>query len=60
MTPSPGASVCLYNAVRDMEHVLRFLGVPDAFDKVLLQKELCDPRDSLTLHDPSLETSYAS
>ncbi len=60
MTPSPGASVCLYNAVRDMEHVLRFLGVPNDFDKIRLQKELCDPRDSLTLHNPSLETSYAS
>lgn len=60
MTPSPGASVCLYNAVRDMEHIVRFLGVPDAFDKARLQKELCDPRDSLTLYDPSLETSYAS
>ncbi len=60
MTPSPGASVCLYNAVRDMEHVLRFLGSPNAFDKTRLQKELCDPRDSLTLHDTSLQTSYAS
>jgi len=60
MTPSPGASVCLYNAVRDMEHILRFLGSSDVFDKTRLQKELCDPRDSLILHDPSLETSYAS
>ena len=60
MTPSPGASVCLYNAVRDMEHIVRFLGMPDGYDKARLQKELCSPHDSLTLHDPSLETSYAS
>jgi len=60
MTPSPGASVCLYNAVRDMEHIVRFLGMPDGYDKARLQKELCGPHDSLTLHDPSLETSYAS
>ena len=60
MTPSPGASVCLYNAVRDMEQVLRFLGIPDAYDKARLRKELCDPRDSLAKSDPSLETSYAS
>jgi malate dehydrogenase (quinone) len=60
MTPSPGASVCLYNAVRDMEHIVRFLGIPDGYDKVRLQKELCGPHDSLTLHDTSLHTSYAS
>ncbi len=60
MTPSPGASVCLYNAVRDMEHILSFLGSPDSFDKTRLQSELCDQRDSLALHDLSLETSYAS
>lgn len=60
MTPSPGASVCLYNAVRDIEHIVRFLKSPDAFDKKRLQKELCQEQESLSMKDPSLETSYAS
>ncbi|MEI8130667.1 MAG: FAD-dependent oxidoreductase [bacterium] len=39
MTPSPGASVCLYNAMRDAEHVVAFLGETVQFDKVRMQND---------------------
>jgi malate dehydrogenase (quinone) len=39
MTPSPGASVCLYNAMRDAEQVVQFL--PQfSFNKEQMQKDL--------------------
>lgn len=60
MTPSPGASVCLYNAVRDTEHIMRFLKHPDGFDRKLLRQELCGGRELASMEDPSLDTSYAS
>jgi malate dehydrogenase (quinone) len=33
MTPSPGASVCLYNAWRDTEQIVQFFGSKFTFDK---------------------------
>ena len=39
MTPSPGASVCLYNAMRDAEHVVSFLGENVQFDKARMQND---------------------
>ena len=60
MTPSPGTSVCLHNAVRDIEHIMRFLGTPNSFDTTLLRKELCGGHASASTDDLSLSTSYAS
>ena len=40
MTPSPGASVCLYNAMRDAEQVALFLRGEYVFRKDEMQKEL--------------------
>lgn len=58
MSPSPGASVCLYNALRDAEQIEKFL--PEfPFDKQRMLKELgSSPSDSED--DVSLQTSYAS
>ena len=40
MTPSPGASVCLYNARRDTEQILTFLGDTYSFDKARMDADL--------------------
>ncbi len=61
MTPSPGASVCLYNAMRDAEQVMTFFG--DAtlqFDKQRMQSELMPVEKILAAQDTSLKDSYAS
>lgn len=58
MSPSPGASVCLYNAMRDAEHLAA--STPGfVFDKERMLRELCD---STPLHtdDVSLAESYPS
>ena len=60
MTPSPGASVCLFNAMRDAEQLAVFFGSPKYFDKARMQKELCDKGDKVVLEDLSLNESYAS
>ena len=39
MTPSPGASVCLYNAMRDAEHIVSFLGEQASFDKKRMEDD---------------------
>ncbi len=39
MTPSPGASVCLYNAMRDAEQVVQFLS-QFSFNKEQMKKDL--------------------
>lgn len=40
MTPSPGASVCLYNALCDAERVVSFLGDTAVFEKTKMQQDL--------------------
>ena len=59
MTPSPGASVSLYNAMRDAEQIITF-EPRYKFDKQRMLAELCINRTPPTGKDPSLEDSYAS
>ena len=40
MTPSPGASVCLYNAMRDTDQIIKFLGESFVFDKTSMMQDL--------------------
>jgi malate dehydrogenase (quinone) len=42
-TPSPGASVCLANAKRDVAQVVRFLGEGGSFDEAAFERELGEP-----------------
>ncbi len=42
MTPSPGASVCLFNAMRDSETLMSFFDGQFTFEKERMQKELVD------------------
>ena len=42
MTPSPGASVCLYNAMRDASHVVEFFGNEFSFKEDQMKTELID------------------
>lgn len=59
MTPSPGASVSLYNAMRDAERLHDML--PEYhFNKVQMAKDFCLTNEALEGKDPSLPTSYAS
>jgi len=59
MTPSPGASVSLYNAMRDIDHIKTFL--PEyLFEKERMLKELCVTKETPTGDDVSLNESYAS
>ncbi|MDE2021752.1 MAG: FAD-dependent oxidoreductase [Patescibacteria group bacterium] len=58
MSPSPGASVCLYNASRDADQIITFL--PEyAFEKERMLADLC-VTGIYAGSDPSLEHSYAS
>lgn len=56
MTPSPGASVCLYNAGRDVETIMKFLHNHFTFDRERWEKDLGDEVGD----DVSLKGSYAS
>lgn len=59
MTPSPGASVCLHNALRDTEKLAQFL--PEMrFDKKRMLKDLCEGGKAVSGEDVSLRESYAS
>ncbi len=40
MTPSPGASVCLFNAMRDAETIVGFIGGLAHFDSIAMRKDL--------------------
>jgi len=59
MTPSPGASVSLYNAMRDVEQIMRF-NTAFAFDKERVVADLCVARSHLSGNDVSLKETYAS
>jgi len=39
MTPSPGASVCLFNGMRDAEKIIEFLGASYQFDKCAMEND---------------------
>lgn len=59
MTPSPGASVCLFNAMRDAETVVSFFKGAHSFDAQRMSVDLCaTPR--INPCDPSQTESYPS
>jgi malate dehydrogenase (quinone) len=58
MTPSPGASVCLYNAMRDAEHIMKFLDGEFSFEKDRMMSELA-PEPAFKNTDVSA-TTYVS
>lgn len=59
MTPSPGASVCLYNGMRDAEKLMEFFKGEFSFDKQVMMHDLMDKPVAQTT-DVSNKTSYAS
>ena len=59
MTPSPGASVSLYNAMRDIEQIVKFSGNDVTFDKARFCSDLTHDPVSETI-SPSIDSSYAS
>lgn len=60
MTPSPGASVCLYNGMRDTEQIIKFFVGQYHFDKKRLVAELTREGDPLPGGDVSQKQSYSS
>ena len=60
MSPSPGASVCLHNAVRDTERLIQFIGTGVRFRKEDLERELCIGTHVRVDADTSLRDSYVS
>jgi malate dehydrogenase (quinone) len=61
MAPSPGASVCLYNAMRDAETIGTFFPSNDyVFDKQRLLKDLYVGPSPETPGDISLQDMYAA
>lgn len=61
MTPSPGASVCLYNAMRDAVNVVEFLGGEAMFDEQRLKAELYQQVEAdASDKDISLKATYVS
>lgn len=59
MTPSPGASVCLYNGMRDAEALMKFFNGEFSFDKPAMMRDLMDASVVQTT-DVSSKTSYVS
>jgi len=60
MTPSPGASVCLYNAMRDAEKIADFFAPNEySFDKESMIRDLCT-KDRPEAADVSLKDTYPS
>jgi malate dehydrogenase (quinone) len=57
MTPSPGASVCLYNAMRDIDQIMLFSKGTFTFDKQRMQQDLIT---ELPVEMPAVQSSYAS
>ncbi len=60
MTPSPGASVCLYNGMRDAEEIMKFFDGKYFFDKEKMMKDLTEEKAPLFGSDVSLKQSYSS
>lgn len=60
MTPSPGASVALYNALRDSEEVMKFFGGKFTFDKPRMECDLVLKEQLPTTAEVSLPNGYPS
>ena len=60
MTPSPGASVSLYNALRDTEQIIKFLGTGFTFDKQKMETDLVITQKLASTAEPSIPKGYAS
>ena len=59
MTPSPGASVCLFNAYRDAQTIIEFFGGVYTLDKRRIGHDLIDIKTNLSTVDFSAQT-YSS
>lgn len=59
MTPSPGASVCLFNAMRDAETIATFFKGTHSFDTQRMSVDLCS-KPRIKPCDPSQTESYPS
>lgn len=59
MSPSPGASVCLYNAMRDAEQIARFSSAY-VFEEKRMLADLCVSQVQTPCVDTSLKESYVS
>lgn len=60
MTPSPGASVSLYNALRDTEQIMKFFNGQYKFDLLRMEKDLVINDNFDTHIEPSIPSGYAS
>lgn len=60
MTPSPGASVCLYNAIRDTDQIMKFFNGAFEFKKAEAVAALSPKMQEMTGKDVSLKESYSS
>lgn len=60
MSPSPGASVCLYNAMRDAEQIMKFFQDEFEFDKQRMMGELMPDEAVVLASDVSQVGSYSS
>jgi malate dehydrogenase (quinone) len=60
MTPSPGASVALYNALRDTEQIVTFLGKGAMFNKQQMEYDLVINHQLPCENEPSIPAGYAS
>ncbi len=60
MTPSPGASVCLHNGLRDAEQLMVFFGGKYSFAKEKMIRDLVTEADSFEDKDTSATQSYSS
>ena len=55
MTPSPGASVCLFNAVRDTEEIVNFFDSTYKFDRHTMESECAGGYPCETGKDTSVD-----
>lgn len=60
MTPSPGASVALYNGLRDAVQIVSFLGQGYAFDQKRMERELLVTNHLEKTPETSIPVGYAS
>ncbi|MBI2670165.1 MAG: FAD-dependent oxidoreductase [Candidatus Yanofskybacteria bacterium] len=59
MTPSPGASVCLFNAVRDTEEIMKFFNNKFSFDKYTMENECAGGYPCETNRSTSLDAYFS-
>jgi malate dehydrogenase (quinone) len=60
MTPSPGASVALYNGLRDAVQIVSFLGQGYRFDQTRMEEALVVTHHLKETPEPSIPVGYAS